>query len=188
MNLEKGQNINLEKESPNVTQFTVGLGWDVGNASGFDLDASLLVKDENDKVLDLNQNNVVYFHNKNSVCGSVIHSGDNRTGEGKGDDETIKVDFSKMPENAQKLSVVINIYKAEENNQNFGQVNNAYARVFETETNKEVAKYDLTEDYSTAYAIHVVDFYKKDGSWKFKAVGEGSKKSLSVFIKEAGIN
>jgi len=185
MNLTKGENFSLEKEAPGITKFTLGLGWDAGN--NFDLDASVLIKNAEGNILNGDEKNVIYFKNLTSPCGSIVHSGDNRTGEGEGDDESISIDFTKIPAEVSKVSVVVNIYQAEERGQNFGQVNNAFARVYETESGNEIAKYDLTEDYSAAYAILVCEFYLHNGAWKFKALGEGSKNNLATYIREAGI-
>ena len=156
INLSKGENHVLDK---NTQTALVGLGWDAKS---------------------------IYFNNKKHSSGAIVHSGDNLTGAGDGDDETIKLDFSKMPANIERLVVVVNIYKADERNQNFGQVNNAYVRLVETTggKNEEQLRFDLTEDYSGSTGIRMADIYRHNGEWKMKAVGEGAKCGLGDFINQ----
>lgn len=182
ISLTKGENINLQKES-DAKKFSIGLGWDAGD--NFDLDASVLLLNDNGKAT--KEGRVVYFKNLKSDCGSVVHSGDNRTGAGDGDDETITVDLTAVPEDVKKVKVIVDIYDAVNRNQHFGKVQNAFARVYETDTKTEVCKFDLTEDYTGSTSVYVADLYNHNGEWKFKAIGEGSKNKLGDYISEAGL-
>lgn len=173
INMEKGSNISLEKDGEAIVRFTVGLGWDASNnGNNIDLDASVFVLNDSGKAKE-----TVYFNNKKSTCGSIVHGGDNLTGQGDGDDETIEVDLSKIPSDIEKAIVVVNIYQAKERNQSFGLVRNAYARI--VADGVEIARYDLQEDGGSSTALTFAEIYKKNGQWKFRALGELSKKSLS---------
>jgi tellurium resistance protein TerD len=184
INLSKGENHVIDK---NTQTAFVGLGWDV-NANGgdnFDLDASIIMLDTNGKLA--SDGDVIYFNNKTHKSGAVVHSGDNLTGAGDGDDEVIKVDFSKIPANVSRLVVVVNIYNALTRKQNFGQVNNAFVRLVDTTNgkNEEQLRFDLTEDYSGATGIRMADIYRHNDEWKMKAIGEGAKvASLADFINQ----
>lgn len=184
INLTKGENHVIDKSTQTAL---VGLGWDVnsGNGSAFDLDASIIMLGANGKLA--SDADVIYFNNKSHSSGAVMHSGDNLTGAGDGDDETIKIDFSKMPANIERLVVVVNIFEAVSRNQNFGQVNNAFVRLVDTTNgkNEEQLRFDLTEDYSGATGIRMADIYRHNGEWKMKAIGEGAKvASLKNFIDQ----
>jgi len=181
IDLEKGQSFNLEKEAPNVTEFTIGLGWTVNKAGkDYDLDASILMLDDSDKLVE-----TIYFGKLNSNCGSVKHSGDNLVGgTGNKDDEQIKIDLNKVPSTTKKLQIVVNIYMAKNRNQCFGDIKNAFCRVFETKSKKEVCKYQLNEDYKSATFIHTADLYRHENSWKFKAIGKGFNESLSGYCNK----
>lgn len=183
INLTKGENHALDK---NTQTALIGLGWDAKSGSGdaFDLDASVIALSANGKIA--SDSDVIYFNNKKHSSGAIVHSGDNLTGAGDGDDETIKLDFSKMPANIERLVVVVNIYNAEQRKQNFGQVNNAYVRLVDTTggKNEEQLRFDLTEDYSGSTGIRMADIYRHNGEWKMKAVGEGAKCGLGDFINQ----
>ncbi|MBP2157809.1 MULTISPECIES: TerD family protein [Asticcacaulis] len=189
VSLVKGGNVSLSKEAPGLTSVTVGLGWDVRKTDGaaFDLDASAFVVDEGGKVL--SDGHFVFYNNKTSPDGAVIYGGDNRTGDGAGDDETIKVDFSKLPANARKVTVAVTIYEGQQRKQNFGSVQNAYARVVNQADGKELARYDLSEDSSTNAAMVFVELYRgPQGDIKVKAIGEGWESGLSGLASAMGVN
>lgn len=188
INLQKGQRISLSKEEPNLSRIIMGLGWDVRKISNqskgglfsslfggssqhldFDLDASCLMINENEKLHD-----IVYFGNLTSKCGSVIHSGDNLTGEGEGDDEQIRVDLSRVPSNVKKLVFVVNIYRAHERKQDFGMVENAFVRLVNADNNKEIARYNLTDSYPGKTTMTLAEVYRHNNEWKMAAIGEGS--------------
>jgi tellurium resistance protein TerD len=190
VNLEKGQNISLEKVAPGLSKMAIGLGWDTNKYDGgsdFDLDVMCFLLGENGKIASGNNLNFVFFNNKQDPAGSVIHTGDNLTGEGEGDDEAINVDLSKIPADVVKIAFVAVIFKAEERAQNFGQITNAYIRVLDQAGNKELIRYDLSEDYSIETGLTVAEIYKKDGAWKFKAIGAGYKKGLEAIVAEYGV-
>lgn len=188
ISLSKGGNVNLSKEAPSMTKMIVGLGWDVRATDGaaFDLDAVAFVLGANGKVR--NDNDFIFFNNKQNAEGSVIHGGDNRTGDGDGDDETIIIDLSKMPADADKVAVCVVIYDAETRRQNFGQVSRAYVRVINDAGQQEIARYDLSEDGSTEAAMIFGEVYRHNGEWKFKAVGQGFKGGLGPLAASYGVN
>lgn len=191
INLEKGGRINLSKENPNLRKVRFGLGWDAnGTDTGaeFDLDASLFIctSDAAGNPKLIADEYFVFYNNKLSPDGAAVHSGDNRTGSGEGDDETIVVDISKLNPLATELSFIVTIHKADERRQNFGQVRNSYIKLYDDETGAEVAKYSLEDEFSTETAVQFGSLYKKDGSWLFKAVGTGYKKGLADFVRAYG--
>lgn len=178
INLQKGQ-----RESINAPKFTVGLGWDTNNSStgmAFDLDASVFVMGENKKIL--TDNHFVFYNNPKTPDGAVEHTGDNLTGDGDGDDEQIKVDLSKIDANASEICIVVTIHDAESRKQNFGQVRNSYIRIFDSNSNTELLKYELEEDFSIETAIEFGRIYKRGADWKFEAVGTGMKGGLEDFL------
>lgn len=188
VSLQKGGNVSLDKTAPGMTKILLGLGWDERATDGaeFDLDASIFLLSDTGKVR--NDQDFIFYNNLSSPCGSVVHQGDNRTGEGDGDDEAVKVDLSKVPADVQKVSVTVTIHDAESRNQNFGQVSNAFIRVVNDETNEEVARYDLSEDYSIETAMIFGELYRHNGEWKFKAVGQGYQGGLRAMASDYGIN
>lgn len=187
VNLSKGGRINLEKEAPGLQSVLLGLGWDVKKTDGtdFDLDASVLMLDANDKAI--GEGGFIFYNHPTSTCGSVIHRGDNRSGAGDGDDEVITVEFSKIPENVMKMMIAVTIHDADSRNQNFGQVDNAFIRVANHKNNEDIARYDLTEDYSTETSLIFGELYRKDGEWRFAAKGDGFAGGLSAYLATFGI-
>lgn len=178
INLQKGQRENLQQP-----KFTIGLGWDTNNSStgtGFDLDASIFILGENKKLL--SDAHFIFYNNLKSPDGAVEHTGDNLTGDGDGDDEQIKVDLSLINSQAAEICVVVTIHEAESRKQNFGQVRNSFVRVLDTSNNSEILKYELEEDFSIETAVEFGRIYKKDGKWKFEAVGMGMKGGLQDFL------
>ena len=189
VNLTKGGRISLNKEAPGLKKILIGLGWDT-NASDtgadFDLDASVFLLDSNAKVA--NEKDFVFYNNLSSSDGSVVHTGDNRTGEGDGDDESIKADLSKIASSIKEIAIVVTIHEAAQRKQNFGMVRNAFIRLVNDETNTEIVRYDLEEDYSTETGLLFGRLYFKDNEWKFSAVGTGYKEGLDGFCKQFGLN
>jgi tellurium resistance protein TerD len=186
--LTKGGNVSLSKSAPNLTSIAVGLGWDARSTTGadFDLDASALLTGANGKVL--SDQHFVFFNNLKSPDGSVEHTGDNLTGEGEGDDETINVELPLVPAEVQKIVFTVSIYDAEQRGQAFGQVTNAYIRVVNRADNGELARYDLSEDASTETAMIFGEVYRHDAEWKFRAVGQGYASGLRGIAVDFGVN
>lgn len=187
ISLQKGGNVNLSKEAPTMTKMLIGLGWDTRATDGaaFDLDAVAFVLNSEGKVR--KDSDFIFFNNKQNAEASVVHGGDNRTGAGDGDDETIEIDFSKMPADVEKVAVCVTIYDAEGRKQNFGQVSRAYVRVLNSANQQEVARYDLSEDGSTEAAMIFGEVYRNGGDWKFKAVGQGFKGGLGPLASSYGV-
>lgn len=189
ISLQKGQRVDLTKDRPSLKNVLIGLGWDINHYDGetdFDLDASAFMTKANGKVG--NENDFIFYGNLNHISGSVQHMGDNRTGEGDGDDEVIKVQLDKIPSDYDTISFTVTIYEAEKRLQNFGMVENAYVRLIDEDTGEELVRFDLTEDFSTETALVVAEIYKRDGQWKFAAIGSGYNGGLKALCKEYGID
>lgn len=188
ISLTKGGNVSLTKEAPGIKNVTLGLGWNPRATDGaaFDLDATAFLLGSNEKVR--MDSDFIFFNNKKSADGSVVHTGDNLTGEGDGDDETLTVDLEKVPADVQKIVFAVTIYQAAERNQNFGQVSNAYIRVINNADSKEVARYDLSEDSSVETAVIFGELYRNAAEWKFRAVGQGFKGGLGPLAGSFGVN
>ncbi len=187
ISLTKGGNVNLSKEAPNLTNLTVGLGWNPRATDGqaFDLDAVAFLLNEAGRVR--HDQDFIFFNNLKSTDGSVEHKGDNRTGEGDGDDETIKVTLPLVPADVTKIAICAVIYDGQARNQNFGQVANAYIRIVNDNGNVEIARYDLSEDSSTETAMIFGELYKHNGEWKFRAVGQGFAGGLGPLASSYGV-
>lgn len=179
INLQKGQRENLT-----APKFTVGLGWD-GNSSAsgadFDLDASVFMLDDNSKLV--GDAYFVFYNNKQSGDTAVTHTGDNLTGAGDGDDEQILVDLTKVNAAVKAISVVVTIHDAAARKQNFGQVRNSFIRIFD-ESNTELVKYELDEDFSVETAVEFGRIYNRNGQWKFEAVGVGMRGGLEDYLQK----
>ena len=188
VSLTKGGNVSLTKEAPGLTNVIVGLGWDVRTTTGtdFDLDASALLCGDSGKVVsDLH---FVFYNNLNSPDGSVQHTGDNLTGEGEGDDESINVNLAAVPLEVSKIVFPVSIHDAQARGQSFGQVRNAFIRVVNQANGVELARYDLSEDASTETAMVFGELYRHGGEWKFRAVGQGYASGLAGIAKDFGVN
>lgn len=188
ISLSKGQKIDLTKGNPNLTKLIVGLGWDTNKYNGgfdFDLDAAAFLLHADGKATNIQH--FVFYNNLQGGNGSVIHTGDNLTGEGDGDDEQIKIDLTKVPSEIEKIAITITIHDAENRRQNFGQVSNAFVRVVDENTNQEVLRYDLGEDFSVETAIVVCELYRYQGEWKFAAVGSGFSGGLKALCNNFGL-
>ena len=188
VSLSKGGNVSLSKTDPGMKNVLIGLGWDVRATDGqdYDLDASVFLLAENGKVR--NDLDFIFYNNLRSADGSVEHTGDNRTGEGDGDDESIKIQLDKIPANVAKLVFVVTIHDAAVRRQNFGQVEGAFIRLVNDDNQIEVARYDLTEDASTETAMLFGELYRHNGEWKFRAVGQGYAGGLASVCAQYGIN
>lgn len=189
INLSKGQKISLSKEAPGLTHIMVGLGWDINRYDGnadFDLDASAFLTGANGKCTC--SGDFVFYNNLEHPSGAVKHMGDNRTGDGEGDDEQIFVDLSKIPANIEKIAVTVTIFDAEKRRQNFGQVSNAYCRMVNDDTGEEIIRYDLGEDFSIETAMVVGELYRHNGEWKFNAIGSGFSGGLAALCQNYGLD
>lgn len=188
INLVKGQKIDLTKTNPELTKVVIGLGWDTNRYSGghdFDLDASVFLADTNGKVI--HDSDFIFYNNLIHPSGAVEHTGDNRTGEGEGDDEQIKINFKKVPPYVHRIAITVTIHDAETRSQNFGQVSNAFVRVVDEDSNQEVLRYDLGEDFSIETAVVICELYRHNGDWKFNAVGSGFSGGLASLCRNFGL-
>lgn len=188
VSLSKGANVSLTKTDPSIKRVLVGLGWDARSTDGqdFDLDASAFLLSASGKVR--SPADFIFYNNLASVEGSVKHTGDNRTGEGDGDDESLKINLDLVPADVAKIVFVVTIHDAAARGQNFGQVSGAFIRLVNEDTQKEVARYDLSEDASTETAMLFAELYRHNGEWKFKAIGQGYKGGLSSVCAEYGVS
>ncbi|MCZ1003421.1 MULTISPECIES: TerD family protein [Streptomyces] len=188
VSLAKGGNVSLSKEAPGLSAVLVGLGWDVRTTTGadFDLDASALLLNESGKVV--SDQHFVFYNNLKSPDGSVEHTGDNLTGEGEGDDESVKVNLAAVPMDVTRIVFPVSIHDAENRGQSFGQVRNAFIRVANQAGGAELARYDLSEDASTETAMVFGELYRNGAEWKFRAVGQGYASGLSGIAADFGVN
>lgn len=188
VSLQKGGNVSLEKIAPGMTKCLLGLGWDSRATDGvdFDLDASVFMLTADGKVK--SDSGFIFFNNLISECKSVEHTGDNLTGDGDGDDETIKVSLKEIPADITKIVVAVTIHDAEARFQNFGQVSNAFIRIVDATSNEEVARYDLSEDYSIETALVFGELYLHNNEWKFKAIGQGFAGGLAPLARQYGVS
>lgn len=172
ISLQKGQKISLSKEQPGLSNVVVGLGWDEAvSGQSIDCDAFAILL-TNGRISD--KKDVVYFGNLHHYSGSVNHMGDNLTGAGDGDDEQIKINLNSVPSQYDKIVIAVNIYKAKTKNQHFGMIRNAFIRLVDSNTNKEVCIYNLTDNYSGQMAMIFGELYRVNGDWEFSAVGQGN--------------
>lgn len=188
INLSKGQKVDLTKGNPGLKNIMVGLGWDVNSfdsGGDFDLDASVFMAGANGKCP--TEQEFIFYGNLKHSSESVEHTGDNRTGDGDGDDEVIMVDLSKIPDNIEKVAFTVTIYDAESRRQNFGQVSNAYIRIVDDSNGSEIIRYDLGEDFSIETAVVVGELYRHNGEWKFNAIGSGFQGGLAALCGHYGI-
>ena len=188
ISLQKGGNVNLSKEAPNLKKIIVGLGWDPRSTDGatFDLDGSAFLLKSDGKVR--GDSDFIFYNNLKSTDGSVVHTGDNQTGEGEGDDERIEIDLSRVPADIDRISVTVTIHDADARRQNFGMVSKAFIRCLNAEGEKEIARYDLSEDSSTETAMIFGEIYRYNGEWKFKAIGQGFNGGLGPLARSFGVN
>lgn len=188
VNLKKGSRVSLKKEDgTSLKNIIVGLGWAINRFDGadFDLDASAFMLKENGKVK--NEKYFIYYYCVDDPAKSVHHTGDDKKGGGDGDNEQIIVDLTKVPEDIDKIAFTVTINEYEERNQTFGMVDDAYIRIVDNETGKEELRYDLTEDYDRESAVVFAELYRHNGTWKFRAVGQGYNGGLAALCKSYGI-
>jgi len=188
LSLSKGGNISLSKSEPGLKKILVGLGWEARSTDGtnFDLDASVFMLGSGQKVR--HDEDFIFYNNLRSPCGSVEHTGDNRTGGGDGDGEVVRMELDAIPAEIQTVAVTVTIHEAEARHQTFGQVKNAFIRIVNEETGKEITRYDLSEDYSTETAMIFGEIYRHNGDWKFRAVGQGYSGGLAAMCARYGID
>lgn len=188
VSLVKGGNVSLTKTAPGLSKISVGLGWDARATDGadFDLDASAFMLAAGDKVP--SGDSFIFFNNKTSPDGSVVHQGDNLTGEGEGDDEVVEVELGKISGDIQKVAFTVTIYEAESRSQNFGMVSNAFIRVVNKDSGEELTRYDLGEDFSLETAVVFGELYRHNDEWKFRAVGQGFAGGLAAMANTYGVN
>ena len=191
--LKKGQKVDLTKSNPGLKKITVGLGWDVNRYDGpeFDLDASAFLLAGNGRVS--SDGDFVFYNNLSGRDGAVVHMGDNLTGGSDGDDEQIRIDFTKLPPKRKKIAICVTIYDADLRRQNFGQVSNAYIKVSrlaseDDEVGETVLRFDLEEEFSIETALVVAEIYNKNGEWKFNAVAAGYQGGLAAICRSFGAN
>ena len=188
VSLSKGGNISLSKEEPGLSRVLIGLGWDARTTDGteFDLDASAFLLASTGRVR--TDADFIFYNNLRAADGSVEHAGDNRTGEGEGDDEALTVDLDRVPAEIARIAVAVTIHEGETRRQSFGMVSNAFIRVVNDATGREIARYDLSEDASTETAMIFGEVYRHNGEWKFRAVGQGYKGGLAPLARGFGVN
>lgn len=186
INLSKGAKINLSKETA-LHKVMVGLGWDCNKYDGsadFDLDASVFMVGTNGRT---KEDGFIFYNNLSHPSGSVVHQGDDKVGGSGGDDERIYIDLDIVPEDIQKIAVVVTIFEADKRRQNFGLVSNSFCRLVNTETDKEEIHFDLGEDFSIETGVTVCEFYRHNGDWKFSAIGKGFSGGLLALCNNYGL-
>ncbi|GAA4366618.1 TerD family protein [Paeniglutamicibacter cryotolerans] len=188
LTLSKGGNLSLTKADPGLRKALIGLGWDPRTTSGkaFDLDASALLISENGKVR--SQADFIFYNQLVAADGSVTHLGDNRTGDGAGDDEQILIDLDLIAADVARVVIAVSIDQGEERGQNFGQVRDAFCRVVNQETEQEVVRYDLSEDAASETSMIFSEIYRHRGEWKFRAIGQGYATGLHGIVTDFGIS
>ncbi|MFT2721501.1 TerD family protein [Deinococcus sp. A31D244] len=188
LSLQKGGNISLSKQDANLQRILVGLGWDPRSTDGqaFDLDASAFLLTASGRVR--GDQDFIFYNQLRSADGSVEHTGDNRTGVGDGDDESVRVDLTRVPAEIEKIAVAVTIDEADARRQNFGQVGGAFIRILNEDTGQELTRYDLGEDFSTETAVIFGEIYRHNGEWKFRAVGQGFAGGLGPMARNYGVN
>ncbi|MBR2571034.1 MAG: TerD family protein [Clostridia bacterium] len=189
VNLVKGQKVDLTKGNPGLTKLLVGLGWDINRYDGgaeFDLDSEAFLLGASGKVT--SDEDFVFYGAPEHASGAVRHTGDNRTGEGEGDDEQMLVDLSKVPASISKIDFTVTIYDADVRRQNFGQVENAFIRIVDEVSGRELIHFDLGEDFSIETAVVVGELYRNNGEWKFSAIGNGFQGGLEALCRNFGVN
>lgn len=189
ISLQKGQKVSINKGNPGLTKVVVGLGWDVNQfdtGGDFDLDTAAFFLTDTGKVS--KPEDFVFFGNLKHPSGAAEHLGDNLTGAGDGDDEQIKLDLARVPENISKIAFTVTIYEAESRRQNFGQVNNAFIRIYNEATGEEILRYDLGEDFSIETAAVFGEVYKNGNEWKFNAIGSGYQGGLAALCANFGVD
>jgi tellurium resistance protein TerD len=188
ISLQKGGNISLSKEAPNLQRIHVGLGWDPRSTDGqqFDLDASAFLLTAAGRVR--GDHDFIFYNQLSSIDGSVKHAGDNRDGQGDGDDESVKINLTQVPADIQKIAITVTIDQAEVRRQSFGQVGGAFIRIANEDSGQELTRFDLGEDFSTETAVIFGEIYRHNSEWKFRAVGQGYAGGLAPLARNYGVN
>lgn len=188
ISLQKGGNVSLSKEAPTLTKLMIGLGWDPRATDGaaFDLDGSAFILNADGKVR--SDADFIFYNNKKSTDGSVEHLGDNTSGAGEGDDEQLVINLATVPADIQRIAISVTIHEGETRRQNFGQVSKAFIRCVDAQGDKEIARYDLSEDASVETAMIFGEIYRHGAEWKFKAIGQGFAGGLGPLAKSFGVN
>lgn len=188
LSLQKGGNISLSKQDANLQRIVVGLGWDPRSTDGqqFDLDASAFLLTSAGRVR--GDQDFIFYNQLRSADGSVEHTGDNRDGQGDGDDESIKINLARVPADIDKIAVTVTIDQADQRRQSFGQVGGAFIRIVNEDNGQELTRYDLGEDFSTETAVIFGEVYRYSGEWKFRAVGQGYAGGLGPVARNYGVN
>lgn len=187
ISLSKGGNLSLTKTDPNLVRILVGLGWDERSTDGasFDLDASAFLLGASGKVR--GDHDFIFYNQLRSADGAIEHTGDNRSGQGDGDDESLLVNLSQISPEIEKVAITVTIHDAAARNQNFGQIANAFIRIVNQDNGIEIVRFDLAEDYSTETAMVFGELYRHNGEWKFRAVGQGYAGGLAAMCQQYGI-
>ncbi|MCP3774301.1 TerD family protein [Paenibacillus sp. MZ04-78.2] len=189
ISLSKGERVDLTKGNPGLTKVVVGLGWDINKYStdaDYDLDATAFMLHQDGKAKDISD--FLFYNNPKLYNGAIEHTGDNRTGAGDGDDEQIVIDFQKVPDFVQRIGITVTIHEAEARKQNFGHVTNAFVRIVDAATGREILRYGLGEVFSLETAVVICELYRQGADWKFQAVGSGFTGGLSALCKNYGLD
>ncbi|MCU1406033.1 MAG: chemical-damaging agent resistance protein [Glaciihabitans sp.] len=188
LTLAKGGNLSLSKADPGLVKARVGLGWDARTTNGdpFDLDASAILVGPDGKVR--SDADFIFYNQPVDAAGSVTHEGDNKTGEGDGDDEQILIDLTLVPADISRVVIVVSIHEAAARGQNFGQVRNSYVRVLNDQTQTEIANFELGEEVASENSVIFAEVYRHNGEWKFKAVGQGFVDGLAGIARDFGVD
>jgi tellurium resistance protein TerD len=188
LSLQKGGNVSLNKLEADLKRILVGLGWDARSTDGqdFDLDASAFLLSDSGRVR--SDADFIFYNQTRTPEGSVEHTGDNKTGAGDGDDEAIRIELGKVPAGVQKIAFCVTIHEADARRQNFGQVQSAFIRIVNDENQRELARFDLSEDASVETAMIFGEIYRHGGDWKFRAVGQGFAGGLGALARSFGVN
>lgn len=189
VNLSKGQKVSLTKDNPGLKKVVIGLGWDINQydtGGAFDLDASAFMLTDAGKVT--GSGDFIFYGNLKHASGGLEHLGDNRTGIGEGDDEQMLVNLEAVPANITRIAFTVTIYEPEQRRQNFGQVNNAFIRIYNEENGAEMLRYDLGEDFSIETAVVFGELYKHGNEWKFNAIGSGYQGGLAALCSNYGVD
>lgn len=187
--LQKGQKVDLTKGNAGLNKIVVGLGWDTNKYDGradFDLDSAAFCCTGEGKVK--SESDFVFYNNLEHPSKAIKHLGDNLTGTGDGDDEQLLIDLSLVPAEIEKIDFTVTIHEAQSRGQNFGQVSNSFVRVYNADTNEELIRYDLGEDFSIETAIIVAEIYRNGAEWKFNAIGNGFEGGLEALVNNFGLN
>lgn len=185
INLEKGNSINLVKEEPTLVNLRLGLGWDpITDNKPFDLDSSAFVCQHNTlgEPKLISDEHFVFYNNLKCPQGAVNHAGDNRTGDGSGDDEVIEINLTKLDPKVDEISLIVTIHDAENRQHNFGMLKNSYIKLYNQDSGKLIAQYNLGNDFDTETSVQFGSVFKENGQWTFQAIGAGYQLGLADFV------